>query len=271
MRVLIVEDEAVTMASICKILRECSLVKKIHIARTGPQMIEECRRTPPDLIFLDIVIPGFDGLTSLAEVRRFCPDCPCIVISAHEDFSFAQRAIRLGVIDYLLKPVSKKTLLLTLERATSHLKTRSDKESGEIGDETPLLPPTGPAPEEGPIATACAYLNEHHIEYGLSLEEVASLVGLSPSHFCRVFKEQTGENFTEYLTRLRLNAAARLLLNTRASIGQIALAVGYADPNYFSRIFHRLTGVTPKEYRDLAAKNASRPAKLSRGSFNSAD
>ena len=267
MRVLVVEDEQIMVTSICQILRECAFVKRIETARTGPEMIELCRRTPLDLILLDIVIPGFDGLAALAEVRRFNPDCPCVIITAHEDFAFAQRAIRLGVVDYLLKPIGRKTLLHALERVVSQPKPQVPAPAPP--DEPPLLPPRRPLPVEGPVAAACAHLVEHCREHGLSLEEVAALVGLSASHLSRVFKEQTGENFVDYLTRLRVNAAAQLLRQTRASIGQVALAVGYADPNYLSRIFHRWTSLTPREYRESAAdaakKSASFPAKQARG------
>ena len=266
MRVLVVEDEPIAVESICRILQDCALVKRVATARTGPQMIERCRQEAFDLILLDIVIPGFDGLSALAEVRRFRPDCLCLVTTAREDIAFAQRAIRLGVIDYLLKPIGKKTLLLALERASRHLAARAPAR-GEPGEtEPPLLPPCRPAPREGPVATACAYLKEHYMENGLSLEDTAALVGLSPSHFSRAFKEQAGEKYVDYLTRLRLNAAASLLRQTLASVRQIALAVGYSDPNYLSRIFHRRTGVSPKEYRDGAStKSASPPAILSRG------
>ncbi len=266
MHVLVVEDEPITVESICKMLRGCALVKKVATARTGPQMLEQCRREPPDLILLDIVIPGFDGLAALAEVRRIRPDCLCIVITAREDISFAQRAIRLGVIDYLLKPISKKTLLLALERASRHGAKPIAPARAPGEPEPPLLPARRPIPSAGPIATACAYLCEHYMENMLSLEDTAALVGLSPSHFSRAFKEQTGEKYVDYLTRLRLNAAASLLRHTQASIRQIALAVGYADPNYLSRIFHRRTGVSPTEYRDGATtKSASPPATQSRG------
>ena len=266
LRVLVVEDEPVFVESICNILRGCTLVGKIATARTGPQMIEACRTMQPDLILLDIVIPGFDGLKALEEVRRFCPDCACIIITAHEDFSFAHRAIKLGVMDYLLKPVSKETLLASLQRAAHYLYAHGEgPPAAAAEEEDPLLPPSRQPPPEGPIAFACAYLEQHCTDHRLSLEEVAALVGLSPSHFSRVFKEQTGENFVDYLTRLRLNTAARLLRHTRASIGQIALAVGYADPNYLSRIFHRRTGMTPKEYREKAIKTASSTTKDARG------
>ncbi|MCL6615182.1 MAG: DNA-binding response regulator, partial [Firmicutes bacterium] len=195
------------------------------------------------------------------------PDCPGLIISAHEDFAFAQRAIRLRVVDYLLKPVSRQTLLSALERSVRHLVPNVPTSMGnEVSGETPLLPPPGPAPAGGPIAEACAFMAENYWRHSLSLEDVAARVGLSPCHFSRVFKEQTGENFTDHLTRLRLNAAARLLAETQAPIGRIALAVGYTDPNYLSRVFHHRIGITPREYRErVGQKNADLPASRSRG------
>lgn len=266
MRVLIVEDEPITVESIGRMLQGCALVEQIATARTGPQMIEQCRRQPVDLILLDIIIPGFNGLSALEEVRRFRPDCLCVVITARGDIAFAQRAIRLGVIDYLLKPISRKTLLPAVERASRYLAGKAASPAGTGEAEPPLLPPCQPAPREGPVAIVCVYLQEHYSINGLSLEDTAALVGLSPTYFSHAFKEQTGERYVDYLTRVRLNAAASLLRHSQASVRQIALAVGYSDPNYLSRIFHRWTGISPKEYREGAiAKSASPPSTESRG------
>ena len=238
MDVLVVDDE-----------RESPLVGEVFTAASGTEMIEKCRAYPIDLIILDIMMPGLDGLSALAEVYRINPECLGLIISAHEDFAFAQRAIRLRVVDYLLKPVSRQTLLFALERSVRHLVPNVPVFTGKEG-ETPLLPPPRPAPAGGPIAEACAFMAENYWRHSLSLEDVAARVGLSPCHFSRVFKEQTGENFTDHLTRLRLNAAARLLAETQAPIGRIALAVGYTDPNYLSRVFHHRIGITPREYRE---------------------
>ncbi len=84
----------------------------------------------------------------------------------------------------------------------------------------------------------------------LSLEEAALSVGISPYYFSKLFKEETGTNFTEYLTGLRIEEAKRLLLNPKFSIKQVCLDSGYSDPNYFSRIFKKWTGLTPSEFRE---------------------
>ena len=85
----------------------------------------------------------------------------------------------------------------------------------------------------------------------MALEEVAQAVNISPYYFSKLFKEETGVNFTEYLTGLRIETAKALLKNRELSIKQVCLDSGYANPNYFSRIFKKWTGITPTEFRDI--------------------
>jgi two-component system response regulator YesN len=84
----------------------------------------------------------------------------------------------------------------------------------------------------------------------ISLDDVSRVVDVSPYYFSKLFKEETGENFIEYLTRIRIEQAKKLLQNRDMSIKNVCSDTGYSDPNYFSRIFKKLVGVTPTEYRD---------------------
>ena len=76
------------------------------------------------------------------------------------------------------------------------------------------------------------------------------MVNISPYYFSKVFKEEAGENFIEYLTRTRIGNAKEFLKRSELSIKEICLMSGYGDPNYFSRIFKKQEGVTPSEYRE---------------------
>jgi AraC family transcriptional regulator len=93
----------------------------------------------------------------------------------------------------------------------------------------------------------------NHIENGLEgllpVEDLAKLVSLSPSHFCRVFKESFGESPHSYVTRLRVERARTLMLTTSESLSQIALACGLADQAHLCRCFRRVTGTTPGFWR----------------------
>ncbi|MFD0697753.1 AraC family transcriptional regulator [Paenibacillus sp. GCM10027628] len=83
----------------------------------------------------------------------------------------------------------------------------------------------------------------------LSLEEVAEHVHLNPHYFSKVFKQQTGETFIDFVTGLRIQKAKELIESGTLSLKEVCYEVGYKDPNYFSRVFKKVTGVTPTEYR----------------------
>ncbi|MCR5432625.1 MAG: response regulator [Lachnospiraceae bacterium] len=99
------------------------------------------------------------------------------------------------------------------------------------------------------VDMAKGYIRENYSR-NISLEDVSRAVDISPYYFSRLFKEETGENFIEYLTSIRMEHAKELLTNPGYSMKEICLMIGYQDPNYFSRSFKKNVGVTPTEYRD---------------------
>ena len=92
------------------------------------------------------------------------------------------------------------------------------------------------------------YLSEHYAENGL-MEQALNICSLSYSNFAAKFKRMYGKTFTEYLNHIRVASARQMLLNSSDSIALISGACGYHDPGYFSRIFRRITGVSPLTYR----------------------
>ena len=101
-----------------------------------------------------------------------------------------------------------------------------------------------------PINQAKQYIQEHYAE-SLSLEEVSSQAGFSSSYFSTLFRKETGKNFLEYLTDVRIEEAKRLLRRSGDTIEQIGKAVGMNDYKRFSKTFKKITGISPKEYRNL--------------------
>lgn len=99
------------------------------------------------------------------------------------------------------------------------------------------------------VANARKYMEEN-FQKDISLDEVSRVANVSPYYFSKIFKEETGETFVEYLTGLRMAHAKNLLKQRDKSIKQICMESGYSDPNYFSRIFKKTVGVTPSEYRE---------------------
>ncbi|SFE45365.1 two-component system, response regulator YesN [Paenibacillus catalpae] len=102
------------------------------------------------------------------------------------------------------------------------------------------------------IDKAKQYIMLHFTEE-LSLEETAEHVHLNPHYFSKVFKQQVGATFIDYLTGLRIDKAKQLIASAdELALKEVCFEVGYKDPNYFSRVFKRVTGVTPTEYRSQA-------------------
>lgn len=99
------------------------------------------------------------------------------------------------------------------------------------------------------IHQARKYIERHYTDADLSLNEVAVQVNLSPSHFSMVFSHQTGETFTEYLTRLKIDKAKELLRTTTLKSFEISYQIGYNDPHYFSHVFKKRTGLSPRNFR----------------------
>ncbi|MCD8508860.1 MAG: AraC family transcriptional regulator [Bacillus sp. (in: Bacteria)] len=83
----------------------------------------------------------------------------------------------------------------------------------------------------------------------ISLDEVAEHVGLSSYYFSKLFKERFQLTFIDYLTNVRIAKAKDYLLDRNVPLKEIALNIGYKDPNYFSRVFKKETGLNPSEYR----------------------
>ncbi len=102
----------------------------------------------------------------------------------------------------------------------------------------------------GLICKAKAYIEENYNK-DISLDEVSRKVDISPYYFSKLFKEETGVNFIDYLTNIRIEKAKKLLLYSDMNIKNICLDIGYSDPNYFSRIFKKQVGLTPTEFREM--------------------
>lgn len=98
------------------------------------------------------------------------------------------------------------------------------------------------------IKKAKEYIRKNYC-WDISLDDVSRNMNLTPYYFSKLFRQETGSTFMEYLTGLRIDKAKQLLRNQELSIKEIGISVGYSDPNYFSRIFKKVQGVTPTEFR----------------------
>jgi two-component system, response regulator YesN len=103
---------------------------------------------------------------------------------------------------------------------------------------------------DGIIPNVLKYLNSNYFE-NITLDDAAKSVNLSYHYFSKVFKDEVGKNFVDYLTDLRIEKSMNFLENNRLSIKEVCHKIGYNDPNYYCKIFKKVTGMTPTEYRTV--------------------
>ena len=106
------------------------------------------------------------------------------------------------------------------------------------------------------INKACDYITEN-CHRNISLEEVAQTVHLSHFYFSRLFKQEKGHNFVDFITKVRVDRAKMMLQDPDHTVVQIATEVGYQDASYFCRVFRQATSMTPKQYRSELRKTKS--------------
>ena len=129
--------------------------------------------------------------------------------------------------------LAKEYVVSVLERLIEYRNKVSDKKYTEI------------------IERAKAYIQENYQNEEMSLQSVAASVNVSSNHFSAIFRKETGETFIDYLTTVRMDSAKDLLTCTSMKTSEIGFEVGYRDPHYFSYIFKKTTGMSPKEYRRM--------------------
>lgn len=248
--ILIVDDEPLTRQGIKRTLENWGGgAIQIIIAANGEEAINVMKEQKINILLTDIRMPKMTGLAMLEMIKQQNKPPVVIVISAYSEFEYAQEALKLGVVNYLLKPISKKKLIEAVEQA---IKIQEKQERvgiiEQIVDDKLIDITTKKHHISVPIQTAIRYINEN-FDKELTLKEVAECVHLNPSYFSVIFKEQTNLTFSEYLTRTRIQAAKKLLISTDLLITEVAEKSGYKTSKYFIKLFKELVGVTPSVYR----------------------
>lgn len=241
MKVLIVDDETYMVEYLKKLVSwedygfDCVLT-----AGGGSLASDLLKRERPQLLVTDIKMPRVSGLDLARMLDENGGETRVIIVSGYSDFEFAQTALRYGAVEYLLKPVLKEDL----EEALGRLFKKNPVLRREL--------PEVRAREHWDIVDEVKKYVFTHFDGDLSLTEIGDAVHLHPAYLSKVFKDATGKNLSSYITDIRMEKAAELLVQTSLHVRDIMEMVGYQKSQYFGRLFREKYGMTPKEYRQKA-------------------
>lgn len=244
-KVYIIDDEKLIREGLTHYINWDKLgMEIVGSAGDGMTALEEITRLLPDIIISDIRLPELSGVKLLKELRERNIKCEFILISAYSDFDYAQEGIRYGAFDYILKPIDEDTLEETLQRCSNKLLSEQPCETQEPPEENAK----NLSYKEKLVAQVTDYVQTHYQEE-IKLEDAAEMINMSASHFGRLFKEITGENFSRYVYRIRMEKSKELICNSTYKIYEIAEMVGYTDISHFSKKFKEYFGYSPAQLR----------------------
>ncbi len=229
---LIVDDDPAILDVHSRLVQQQLPHCRVLLAGNGREALAVVKETRPDLILLDLMMPELDGFGVLEALRagETTRTIPVIVLTAQALTEDDMTRLNQTVVTVLEKGVFSADE--TLAHVAAAL-TRADRASSAA----PRL-----------VRKAMAYLHEHYAE-AVSRDQVARYVHVSENYLTNCFHQELGLSPMTYLARYRVKQARALLETSDLNITEVALAVGFSDGAYFSRVFQREVGVSPAAYR----------------------
>lgn len=260
MRVMVVEDEQLVSKGIILTTdwqkMGCEVVAQ---ANNGLEGFELFQKLKPDIVITDVRMPGLDGIEMIRRIRTTHIPSEFIIISGYSEFEYARRAIQLGVKDFLIKPIDDSELEQALANACSaihdrHILDTFQKNAVTLdNNQMRLVQECMMAPvcynDTDYVSRAVKYIASN-FQNDISIKSVADYLFISESYLSRLFKVKMGKTFGDYLTYFRIKTACNFLRKPDIKVNKIANMVGYKDQRYFSVIFKKIVGMTPREFRE---------------------
>lgn len=247
-RVVLIDDEAIIVKGLSQVVKwadyGCGVVGTANNAADGIRLIRDLK---PDIVFTDIRMPDQDGLTMLSGLISEFPNMQITVLTGYRDFTYAQKAISLGVTRFLLKPSKMDEIHEALKAMTeklSRLEPHAEVEAPQ-GEEEAETQASG----SFIVKQAIAYM-ETHYDQKLTLQDVADHNFVSQWHLSKLINKHTGKSYYDLLNSIRIDKAKELLHDPSLKIGNIVEMVGFSDSAHFARVFKKLVGVSANEYRN---------------------
>ena len=238
MRLLMIDDEQTSFEIVKATIDWKSLDIVPEYAESAADAMEKIKEEIPDIVLTDIMMPGMDGFELIECIKTNSYNCEIIILTAYGTFEYARKALDFGVTGYLLKPLNEAELKELINKAIYNI-SQNSRQAGHLNSVNYSLP----------VRLACEYIDKNYQE-DINLNKISNYVSLSKNYFCNIFKKETGMTIWDYLIRIRMEEAKKMLLETEQKTYEISERVGYDDPSYFGRLFKKYTGFTPIEFRD---------------------
>ncbi|MDQ0861743.1 DNA-binding response regulator [Bacillus sp. V2I10] len=223
MHILLVDDEPLELEQLEYIIQHRFPYWTIHKAIDASKALKVIHEHPISLALLDIQLPGKSGIDLGLELKSQ-KKLDIVMVTAFQSFDYAQASIRLGAKDYITKPIIEEELCKILENYQ-----HSDVQSHIIQEAINII----------------------HEQYSqkLSLSFLANQIHINSAYLSRKFHEEMKISFSEYLNEYRIEMAKQLLQDSEKSISSISEECGFNSQHYFSVLFKKQTGLSPREYR----------------------
>lgn len=213
-------------------------------AENGTRALELLREHPVDVVFTDIRMPFVTGIELMKTIKKEQPDILFVLVSSYDEFEYAREGLRLGAVDYMVKPITEEDLSKVLKRVQKMLSEKTKDNSADLFEK--IAPGVN---WEDPLLKNMSQYVLKNIEQNLSLEEVAAALNLSKDYFGKQIKGKTGMNFRNLYNSFKMEYAKPLIKDGQLKIYEISEKLGYSSADYFTQIFKNSTKMTPAEYK----------------------
>ena len=250
-RVVVIEDEEAIRKGIIMSIDfsalNCILIGEASNGVEGIKLIQEKK---PDIVITDVTMPLMSGIEMIEQTLEY--NYTSIIISGYDEFSYAKKAIKLGVCDYLMKPIDKEELNNVIQSIVSGFDLSSKisgllKEKNQI-EYIQLLETLNK--EDHLVDKIMEYINLHYSEK-IFLSDIADVLNYSESLLSKRFRRVTQMTFNEYLNRFRIQKSIEYMKKGTYGLTEISDICGFSDYKYFSTVFKKYTGYTPSQFINM--------------------
>ena len=210
-KIMIVDDEVLERNALKVILKNLENIEIVAEACNGREAIELDKKYNPDLIIMDIKMPGIDGCKATEIIKSNNKDKIIIMLSAYDDFDLVRKALTLGVDEYILKPFNPQKLKNIINNNIVNLKINNNKIEKYINNTYKVDKDVNKV--NNPIEIAVDYIDENFRE-NINLNMIASICNLSPCYFSKLFKKKMGINYNTYINNKKIDYAKKILETT---------------------------------------------------------